>query len=147
MASARLSSPQDATAYAPDELASRHISVSIAVDESNAANGPLEVAAGRHAESILPHTHGVINADVEDALEFTPILIAPGDLVLFDSYLPHRSYENRSDTWRRSAYLTYNPASQGDLHAAYYAKKHAAMRAGTAGTISINKDFGGNVVS
>jgi len=138
---------QDATAYAPDELASRHISVSIAVDPSTQCNGPLEVSPGRHAEGILPHTDGVINADVEGAMWFEPVLIAPGDMVLFDSYLPHRSARNESTTWRRSVYLTYNPASQGDLHDAYYAKKRQRMHEGTAGAISINKDFGGEVVA
>ena len=60
--------------------------------------------------------------------------------------LPHRSQTNLSDTWRRSAYLTYNIASEGDLHAAYYQKKLSAFREGVAGDISINKDFGGEIV-
>ena len=50
--------------------------------------------------------------------------------VLFDSYLPHRSAPNHTNTWRRSAYLTFNARSQGDLHAAYYAKKKRLMREG-----------------
>ena len=74
------------------------------------------------------------------------VLVEPGDIVLFDSYLPHRSFTNASDTWRRSAYLTFNRAAEGDLHAAYYAKKREAFAQGTAGTISINKDFGGAIV-
>ena len=37
-------------------------------------------------------------------------------------------------------------AREGDLHAAYYAKKREAFAQGTAGTISINKDFGGAIV-
>ena len=48
--------------------------------------------------------------------------------------------------WRRIAFLTYNRASEGDRHAAYYEAKRRAMSAGTAGSISINKDFGGEIV-
>ena len=53
---------------------------------------------------------------------------------------------NTTASWRRSAYLTFNRAAEGDLHAAYYAKKREAFAQGTAGTISINKDFGGAIV-
>ena len=46
----------------------------------------------------------------------------------------------------RSAYLTYNAAREGDFHAAYYRKKHQAFSDGSAGSISINDDFGGDIV-
>ena len=78
-------------------------------------------------------------------MEFTPVHASPGDFVLFDSYLPHRSSTNESDTWRRAAYFTYSPAADGDLHTAYYAKKAAVRMAGEAGAISINHDFGGKI--
>lgn len=110
-------------------------------------NGPLEVASEAHARGILPHEHGVLTSEVESSLPFEPLLVRPGDAVLFDSYLPHRSGPNTSSSWRRSAYLTYNPAAEGNLHDAYYARKRRAMLEGTAGTISINKDFGGRIVS
>ena len=80
------------------------------------------------------------------ALLPSQVLVSPGDVVLFDSFLPHRSATNTSDTWRRSGYLTYNLASEGDLHAAYYRKKLQAFSDGSAGSISINKDFGGDIV-
>ena len=51
-----------------------------------------------------------------------------------------------ADRWRRSAYLTYNVRREGDFHAAYYRAKAAAFADGSAGTISITKDFGGDVV-
>ena len=67
-------------------------------------------------------------------------------VVLFDSHLPHRSSPNDSDRWRRSAYLTYNAALEGDFHAAYYRKKLQTFSEGTGGSISINNDFSGDVV-
>jgi hypothetical protein len=115
---------QDATAYATDKLATRHISVMVAVDEATLANGPLQVAPGRHLEGFFPHSRGVVEKEVEDAMEFIPVMVQPGDVVLFDSYLPHRSNANKSDGWRRLVYLTYNKRAEGDLHAAYYEEKH-----------------------
>ena len=119
----------------------------LAIDRSTASNGPLEIAPGRHRDGVLPHEHGVIGPALEGSIDFVPVLVEPGELVLFDSYLPHRSRANTSSSWRRSAYLTYSPASQGDQHSAYYAKKRAAMRAGEAGAISINRDFAGAIVT
>ena len=108
---------QDATAYATEDLATRHISVMVAIDDSTPENGPLQVTAGRHKEGIFANEAGSMVSDVEDSMEFVPILTKPGDIVLFDSYLPHRSDANMSQGWRRLAYLTYNKASEGDLHA------------------------------
>ena len=137
---------QDATAYATDDLAQRHISVRVAIDHSDELNGPLEVPSrpGLHTRGIYPNRHGVMEKAVEEEVgPWTPVLVGPGDVVIFDSYLPHRSFVNESDRWRRSAYLTYNKASEGDFHSAYYRKKLAAFSNGSAGAISINDDFGG----
>ena len=52
-----------------------------------------------------------------------PLLAEPGDIIVFDAWVPHRSGPNRTDGPRRSYYLTFNPASAGDRRAAYYARK------------------------
>ena len=140
---------QDATAYATDTLATRHISVSLAIDPANEHNGPLELPASTqtHVHGIYPNKQGVLDQQVErDLGPWMPVLVEPGDIVLFDSYLPHRSLPNSSDRWRRSAYLTYNVEREGDLHSAYYRKKLQAISDGSAGSISINADFGGDIV-
>eukprot|EP00468_Gymnochlora_sp_CCMP2014_P003933 CAMPEP_0167761546 /NCGR_PEP_ID=MMETSP0110_2-20121227/12236_1 /TAXON_ID=629695 /ORGANISM="Gymnochlora sp., Strain CCMP2014" /LENGTH=485 /DNA_ID=CAMNT_0007648249 /DNA_START=73 /DNA_END=1530 /DNA_ORIENTATION=- len=134
---------QDATAYATEDLASRHVSVMVAIDAATKENGCLEVAAGRHKEGIFDHEKGVMTSQIEDSMKFTDILVEPGDVVLFDSYLPHRSQGNKTDGWRRLAYLTYNKLSEGNLHDDYYAKKAQVMQ---QGAISINLDFGGKIV-
>ena len=121
----------------------------VAIDEATEHNGPLQIPTrpGQHRAGVYAPRHGVLDPAVEEAVgPWQPVLVSPGDLVLFDSFLPHRSQTNLSDTWRRSAYLTYNMASEGDLHAAYYQKKLSAFREGVAGDISINKDFGGEIV-
>ena len=53
--------------------------------------------------------------------------IEPGDVLLFDSYVPHASKPNFTDAARRILYLTYNRASDGDYRAQYYADKRASF--------------------
>ena len=53
-------------------------------------------------------------ADAEAAMAFVPALLQPGDVLLFDSFLPHRSAPNTTASWRRSAYLTFNRAAEGE---------------------------------
>jgi len=138
---------QDATAFVTEELASHHISVLVAVDHASPHTGALEVAAGRHKEGIFENEAGVMCPEIERTMTFDSVDVSPGDIVLFDSYLPHRSGPNQSeDQWRRAAYLTFNKRSEGDLHASYYAAKAAAFASGSAGAISVNKDFGGTIV-
>lgn len=46
-----------------------------------------------------------------------------GDILVFGSYLAHRSGPNTSSTARRAIYATYNRAAEGDLHDQYYADR------------------------
>lgn len=134
---------QDATAYATEDLASRHVSAMVAIDSSSTENGCLQVAAGLHKQGVIDHIEGVTRPEIENGMNFINVLVKPGDIVLFDSYLPHRSAANNTNTWRRLAYLTFNPLSEGDLHAAYYTKKRELMK---TGAISLNLDFAGRIV-
>ena len=61
------------------------------------------------------------------AYRFRPAPTAPGDVLFFDSFAPHSSEPNRTDSRRRILYLTYNRASDGDRRARYYADKHASF--------------------
>ena len=72
---------QDATAYATDKLATRHISVRLPIDDSTAHNGPLEVAPGQHRRGILPHETGIIVSEQEAAMRFEPLRHVLGALL------------------------------------------------------------------
>ncbi len=56
-------------------------------------------------------------------MDFTSCPTRPGDLVFLDSYTPHGSEPNMSDTVRRLYFATYNRLSEGDHLARYYADK------------------------
>lgn len=106
-----------------DEFADLHITAMVAIDETNEANGSLEMIAGMHRQGVL----GSMWAPLTDAdtghVAYAPVHCQPGDAVFFDSYVPHRSQPNRTDQARRVLYITYNKASQGDSREKYYADK------------------------
>ena len=61
------------------------------IDDASPRTGALPSHRGRHKEGILMNDAGVIDPEVEKSMEFETVNVSPGDLVLFDSYLPHRS--------------------------------------------------------
>lgn len=140
---------QDATAY---RFVDHHISVMVPLDAATVESGCLYVAPG-HDRGILPNARGCLLQSVADELEWTPVEVYPGDVLLFDSYAPHRSETNRTEHARRALYLTYNARSAGDFRDRYYADKVAEFgRAdgtfdGDRVRISVNDDFLGRPVA
>lgn len=135
---------QDATAY---RFADHHVSCMVPLDPATAASGCLDVVSGAHRDGVLPNEGGRIDESVVGGLTWQQAEVAPGDLLWFDSYTPHRSGPNTTDRPRRALYLTYNAAADGDHRATYYADK-AAELAAAGGTfdgqrvrLSINDDF------
>jgi 2-aminoethylphosphonate dioxygenase len=114
---------QDAPAYV--DFGVRHqVTLMAPVDPFTRENGCLEVARDARERVFLPQNpDGTLRAEVMAALEVEPLLAEPGDAIVFDAWVPHRSGPNRSAGPRRSYYLTFNPASAGDHRAAYYARK------------------------
>lgn len=114
---------QDAPAYV-DFGVDHHLTLMAPVDAFTLENGCLEMAMDASERVMLPQNlDGTLRAEVMAELEVEPVLAVPGDLILFDAWVPHRSGPNRSSGPRRVHYLTYNPASAGDHRARYYARK------------------------
>jgi ectoine hydroxylase-related dioxygenase (phytanoyl-CoA dioxygenase family) len=142
---------QDAPAY---RFVDHHVSVMVPIDPATTASGCLWVGHGQ-APGLLP-MEGLqgLRADVVEALEWRPVELAPGDLLWFDSFVPHRSDTNGTDRARRAFYLTYNAASAGDFRTTYYEDKRAeldqALSPESPGTqrvrLSITDDFLGRPV-
>ncbi|MBT8058499.1 MAG: phytanoyl-CoA dioxygenase family protein [Gammaproteobacteria bacterium] len=106
-----------------DEFAELHITAMIAIDETNEANGSLEMIAGMHKQGLLGEKWAPLTDDDTRNIEYVPVHCQPGDAVFFDSYAPHRSHPNRTDKARRVLYITYNKRSEGDSREQYYADK------------------------
>lgn len=106
-----------------DDYADLHITAMIAIDETTAENGSVEMIPGMHKQGLLGKMWAPLTDDDTDNVAYQPVHCQPGDAVFFDSYAPHRSLPNNTDHARRVLYITFNGASKGDHRAQYYADK------------------------
>ena len=114
---------QDAPAYTTFAQ-THHITLLVPVDAMTSDDGCLEVVSGRHGEGMLPQeADGTLARSWVESADWRTVGAAPGDVVVLDSYAPHRSGVNRTARPRRAFYLTFNAASHGDFREAYYADK------------------------
>ncbi|KAJ5478706.1 hypothetical protein N7530_004215 [Penicillium desertorum] len=120
----------------------KHLTILAAVDGMNAANGGLEVVDGSHRMDIPLGSDRCIASDWVERNVWTPaelesgmqieklpnsfiavLLMEVGDILIFGSYLAHRSGANVSSKDRRAIYATYNCAAEGNLHDQYYSDR------------------------
>ena len=106
-----------------DDYAKLHITAMIAIDETNAENGSVEMIPGMHKKGLLGKMWAPLTDTDTSGASYEPVHCQPGDAVFFDSYAPHRSLPNTTDKARRVLYITFNGASEGDHRAQYYADK------------------------
>lgn len=99
------------------------ISALVSIDPATEENGCLKMVRGHHKSGMFQSWKPMTDADMA-GMEFQPVPTEPGDIVFFDSFAPHASDANMSDTIRRIYYATYNRASAGDFMDRYYADKH-----------------------
>ncbi|CAG8128514.1 unnamed protein product [Penicillium salamii] len=126
----------------------KHLTILAAVDEMSAANGGLEVVDGSHQIEIPLGEDRCITSDWVESNVWTPAELESGkrvrsvlkaferdclsyigDLLVFGSYLAHRSGANVSSKDRRAIYATYNCATEGNLHEQYYSDRRKAWPA------------------
>eukprot|EP00756_Hemistasia_phaeocysticola_P021125 Hpha_TRINITY_DN15757_c2_g8::TRINITY_DN15757_c2_g8_i1::g.37594::m.37594 len=131
---------QDITAYPGSK---NHVTCLISLCDTSTKNGCLEFAKQDKFDKILPNTNGIIHDDVVASLEWTPVPTSFGDLVLFNSYVAHRSGVNTTEEPRKALYLTYNDAAEGDLREAYYEEKRRTIG---DGKISLIDHYAGDVL-
>jgi hypothetical protein len=107
-----------------DDYAPLHLTMLVGIDRATVDNGCLEIATGRHREGMLGERWKPMVDD--GTMEYRSLPTEPGDVVFFDSFIPHRSSPNRTSVQRRVLYVTYNGASAGDHRERYYADKRAS---------------------
>jgi hypothetical protein len=117
------------TRYAP-----LFVTALVTLDPATIENGCLELVAGRHRDGLIGEEWNPLD---ENGLGLVAVPTQPGDVIIFDSFVPHASKPNRTGEPRRILYLTYNAAHHGDHRAQYFADKRAAFppdveRTGTA---------------
>jgi ectoine hydroxylase-related dioxygenase (phytanoyl-CoA dioxygenase family) len=107
------------TVYAP-----LFVTAMVTLDPATLENGCLEVSAGRHREGLIGEQWKPLE---EQGLSLQAVPTEPGDVIFFDSFVPHASKPNLTDSPRRILYITYNLANDGDHRDRYFADKHASF--------------------
>jgi 2-aminoethylphosphonate dioxygenase len=100
------------------------VTAMVSIDAATIENGCLDIAPRRSDEGLIGEEWTPLQ---EDRLTLKPMPTEPGDVVFFDSFVPHGSKPNLTDAARRVLYLTFNLAAHGDQRARYFADKHAAF--------------------
>ncbi len=106
-----------------DDYCKYFISVLVTIDDSNEANGCLELSAGHHTRGLIGERWKPLTGEQLAGIEFVKYPMKPGDVAFFDCFVPHQSKPNLTDKQRRNLYLTYNRASEGYHREKYFADK------------------------
>jgi phytanoyl-CoA hydroxylase len=94
------------------------VGVRLAVTEATLDNGCLWALPGSHTEPVHEHLpdrrpdsrNGYVEIVDHDMDAAVPVLMEPGDVLLFDSHLMHRSTDNHSNGIRAAMVYHYRPA-------------------------------------
>ena len=97
------------------------VGVWLAVTEATLDNGCLHVLPGSHREPVHEHVpdrreganYGYVEIVDHDMVASEPVLMSPGDLLVFDSHLMHCSTDNRSPG--RRAAMVFHLAAAGTV--------------------------------
>jgi ectoine hydroxylase-related dioxygenase (phytanoyl-CoA dioxygenase family) len=109
--------------YFPFEPARPIAGVWLAVTEATLENGCLHVLPGSHVEPVHEHipdrrpdaNYGYVEIVDHDMSGAEPVLMDPGDLLVFDSHLMHRSTDNVSHGIRAAMVFHYAPTGTRQL--------------------------------
>lgn len=106
-----------------ESYAGLFITATVIVDRATEENGCLELAHWDHRAALVGDLWEPLEGSQLDGVDFVAYPGEPGDVLFFDSYLPHRSAPNLTPDSRRVLYVTYNKASEGNHREQYYADK------------------------
>ncbi len=95
------------------------VGVWLAVSAATPENGCLMVLPGSHREPIHPHVvpqragsnYGYLEITDHDFTGETPVLMEPGDVLVFNANLMHRSHDNRATSRRAALVYHYGDAA------------------------------------
>ena len=95
----------------------KHVSIAIPLCDTFEENGALFFGETVNEQLTDLYT------DLDLNLPYDAICTDIGDVILFDSYVPHASYENKTSDPRPILMFTYTPKSEGDYYEKYHADK------------------------
>ncbi|MDP1574328.1 MAG: phytanoyl-CoA dioxygenase family protein [Coxiellaceae bacterium] len=95
----------------------------IPVQSTNRENGCLQISGNYFKNEIITHENGTISNDIFNKIIWKEIPMNERDMLVFSSMLLHRSESNKSNSPRRSYFITYNQEIDGDLRREYFKYK------------------------
>jgi hypothetical protein len=107
--------------------ASLFVTALVSIDAATLQNGCLEMPNCPRQSALIGREWTPLSTGEMAGFDLLPVPTRPGDVVFFDSYVPHASGPNLTASQRRILYVTYNRASDGDHRASYYADKRASF--------------------
>ena len=115
------------TDFEPD----RYMTVALFANKTTIDNGCLEFGyRNSKITSLCKYNNngqGELDSKVEQELNWKLEETTPRDLLFFDSFVPHRSDSNKTDSSRRIFFLTYNEEKFGNLYGEYLIKKRTCF--------------------
>ena len=99
----------------------KHITFAIPLGDTTEENGCMYF--GKKEDKQLTETF----TDLSEDIELKPTYTKKGDVILFDSYIPHASHKNMSSEARTILFFTYTPMSEGSFYEKYHADKFKAV--------------------
>lgn len=114
---------QDAHAYAEFGVM-HHVTAMIPVDAFDATNGAMRFGRRPSDGLLLPtNPDRSIRPELAGDLDLGCVYAEPGDIVVFDSLVPHDSSDNKSRRARRAYFFTFADARLGDRRSSYFQAK------------------------
>ena len=106
-----------------------YFTVAMFPDKASVSNGCLQFAETKFLDRTYDHDFsdgGALCKEVEKNLKWHWVEANPEDLLIFNSYAPHRSFTNNTKDSRKIVYLTYNDSNDGDFYYSYIQRKKSA---------------------
>jgi len=119
---------QDQPAWT-DFKPSKYYTLALFANNTTIENGCLEFGTQKNKERINTlldyekNGTGELTEEVVSQLDWKYVETTPRDVLIFDSYIPHRSGDNTTDNSRRIFYFTFNDREEGEYYDAYLVKK------------------------
>lgn len=100
---------------------SKFYSVALFGNKSTKENGCLQIVHNKNKEII--NNDGCIPDIISEKVKWEYLETTSSDLLIFDSYIPHKSDKNTTKESRSIFYFTYNKLSEGNHHDSYLKNK------------------------
>ncbi|XP_066912506.1 2-aminoethylphosphonate dioxygenase-like [Clytia hemisphaerica] len=100
-----------------------HMAALVPADPMTLENGCLKIVPGKWGKlPFLPldETGGDIKEEIAKNFKWDPVICDAGTVVMFNSYVPHKSDVNQTNQSRRALYITWNGISLGDKRDEFY---------------------------